>query len=76
MLLVFLAGMAYVTVRQSAARGTVAHLVSGANFQSREATIEGTIIREPDVREGRAAYIVRVQTVNGSPASGLVLVVD
>lgn len=76
LLLVFLAGMTYVTVRQSAARGTVASLVSGENFQGQEAIIEGTIIREPDVREGRAAYIVRVQTINGSPATSLVLVVD
>lgn len=76
LLLVFLAGMTYVTVRQSAARGTVASLVSGENFQGQEAIIEGTIIREPDVREGRAAYIVRVKTINGSPATGLVLVVD
>ena len=45
-------------------------------FEGREATIEGWIIREPDVREGRAAYIVRAQTLNGSPATGLVLVVD
>ncbi|MCL5046824.1 MAG: amidohydrolase family protein, partial [Actinobacteria bacterium] len=71
LLLVFLAGMAYATVRQSAARGTVAGLVSGANSQGKEATIEGTIIREPDVREGRAACIVRVHNVDGSPPQAL-----
>lgn len=76
LLLVFLAGMAYVAVRQSAAQGTVAALVESTNSQGQEGTIEGTIIREPDVREGRAAYIVRAHMVNGSAATGLVLVVD
>ena len=52
LLLVFLAGMAYVTVRQSAAQGTVTALVEGPSSQGQEVTIEGTIIREPDVREG------------------------
>lgn len=73
LLLVFLAGMAYVTVRQSAAQGTVTAFVEGPTSQGKEATVEGTIIRESDIREGRAAYVVRVQTVNSSPATGLVL---
>lgn len=43
LVVVFLAGTAYVSVRQSAAKGTVVTLATGTDYQGREATIEGTV---------------------------------
>ncbi len=62
--LVTMAGFLYAGARLAADRGDV------PAWEGNTVTLVGTVVRQPDVGEGRASYILAVRSIDGRPARG------
>ena len=68
--LVTMAGFLYTGARLASDRGDV------PAWEGKTVTLVGTVVRELDVGEGRASYILAVRSIGGRPARGKVQLVQ